>query len=114
MNIERMLNLGRLLKNNSLPPMEVIMKNKLEKLIECFENPSGYIYTIMKLPNQDTPELIVNSTKSAHIKLNYIRNIYNPDLTMKSNPEIKILEYGWSVDLDIITEQYQNLLEEMK
>jgi hypothetical protein len=93
--------------------MEVIM-NRLEEMIKCYENSAGYIYSIMKLPNQDVPELIINSAKSAHTKLAYIKTIYNPDLTMKTNNEIKVIDFGWSVDLDIITFQYERILEEIK
>jgi hypothetical protein len=80
--------------------------NKLEKLIASFENSTGFIYTVVKLPNQDTPELIINSAKSAYLKIQHFKNAYNPDLTLKANNEVRIVGWGWSVDVDSIAEYY--------
>jgi hypothetical protein len=50
--------------------------------------------------NDAYPELIINHKVNFESKLNYIRNAYNEDLSLKANPDIKIVGYyfveNWS------------------
>lgn len=76
----------------------------------------GYIGVVVKLPNQDRPELIVNLPESMPTKVNYYLNAYNPDLTLKTNPQVQILGYGWHLefeDLEDLLSAHLDLEEEL-
>lgn len=87
-------------------------KTQLEKLIDFLESNKDHenllIGIIMKLPNQPEPELQVNFSQSLQNKINYFKVAYNPDLTLKANPEVRVLRWGW----DIVLEGLEYLLEE--
>lgn len=90
--------------------------NSLEKFIsflQKYQDWGGFIGVIVKLPNQDKPELIVNVPESLVTKIPYYQTAYNPDLTLKTNPEVKIVSYSWVIDFEILGENYERYLEEM-
>jgi hypothetical protein len=43
----------------------------------------------------NTPEIIINPKVNFESKLNYYQNAYNEDLTLKANPNIKIVRYDF-------------------
>lgn len=87
-------------------------KTQLEKLIDFLEENKDHVGLlvgiVMKLPNQPKPELQVNYTQSLQNKINYFKAAYNPDLTLKANPEVKVLRWGW----DVLLEGLEDLLVE--
>jgi hypothetical protein len=94
-----------------LEGIEEIMKTSLEKFtefLEKYQDKDGFIGVLVKLPNQEKPELIVNLPESLYIKIPYYKNAYNPDLTLKTNHEVRILSYSWTIDFEML----ERLLEE--
>jgi uncharacterized protein YsxB (DUF464 family) len=90
--------------------------NRLEKFIKFlqdYQNEGGFIGVMVSLPNQDKPELIVNVPESLITKITYYSNAYNPDLTLKTNPEVKIVSYCWVSHFETLAENYERLLEEL-
>jgi hypothetical protein len=73
----------------------------------------GYVGVIIKLPNQDKPELIINLPESLLNKMNYYKHAYNPDLTLISNPEVRILGYCYALEFDDLENCYKQYLEEI-
>ena len=45
----------------------------------------------LKMPNFNKPEIIINTYSNFKSKLSYFEKAYNNDFTLKSNPNIKIL-----------------------
>ena len=91
-------------------------KTSLEEFIDfldSFKESGGFIGVIMSLPNQEKPELIVNVPKSLIIKSQYYKTAYNPDLTLKNNPDVKIISYNWTTDFELLGKIYATHLEEM-
>lgn len=91
--------------------------NSLEKFInflQKYQDEGGFIGVIVNLPNQDKPELIVNVPESLVTKIPYYQNAYNPDLSLKTNPNVKIVSYSWVLDFEMLGESYQRYMEENK
>ena len=90
--------------------------NSLEKFInflQKYQDEGGFIGVIVSLPNQDKPELIVNVPESLVTKITYYQNAYNPDLTLKTNPSVKIVSYSWVSHFETLAENYERLMEEL-
>jgi len=73
----------------------------LEKVKQVFgraqsENRMAFIK--VSLPGQIEPEIIVNYPSSLQNKLAYYEKAYNEDGTLKTNPNIKIIEAGMVTD----------------
>jgi hypothetical protein len=99
-----------------LEGVEEVM-NSLEKFIDFLrvhQEDGGFIGVIVKLPNQDKPELIVNVPESLVTKIPYYQNAYNPDLTLKTNHNVKIVSWSWTVDFELLGQNYERYLEENK
>lgn len=47
------------------------------------------------------PELIINYPENFAAKLGYYEKAYNEDLTLKANPTIKIVNYGFMTKSDL-------------
>lgn len=45
------------------------------------------------------PEWIINPAVNIPGKIDYYKAAYNEDLTLKANPDIKIVSYGFSCDM---------------
>jgi hypothetical protein len=46
-----------------------------------------------------SPEIIINPKENFEAKLNYYAKAYNEDLTLKTNPNIRIVRYDFVEDL---------------
>lgn len=87
--------------------------NTLEKFIkflQYYQDKGGYIGVIVCLPNQDKPELIINIPESLITKINYYHYTYNPDLTLKTNDNVRIVSYNWVQDFEMLQEIYLKYL----
>lgn len=73
----------------------------------------GYVGIIIKLPNQDKPELIVNLPESLLNKMEYYKYAYNPDLTLIANPKVRILGYFYVCEFEDLENYYKQYLEEI-
>ncbi len=85
---------------------------KFTKFLQEHQDDGGFIGVIVNLPNQDKPELIVNVPESLVTKIPYYNIAYNPDLTLKTNIEVKIIGYCWVSDFETLQENYERFLEE--
>ena len=66
--------------------------NDLRKVFQAAdERDHLYIGVSIKMPNFNKPEIIINTYSNFKSKLSYYEKAYNNDLTLKSNPNIKIL-----------------------
>ena len=50
--------------------------------------------------DDNAPEIIINPEDNFETKLNYYSKAYNEDLTLKSNPSIKIIYYDFIEDIN--------------
>lgn len=50
--------------------------------------------------NDGKAEAIINPKENFEAKFEYYRNAYNEDLTLKANPNIKIVHYDMAVSLE--------------
>lgn len=73
------------------------MITQMQKLINCFkaaqEQNIRYIAVKVSMKNFDQPEVIINSKDNFDKKLAYYQMAYNEDLTLKANPDIKIIDF---------------------
>lgn len=54
----------------------------------------NYLVTVIQVED-NTPEIIINPKENFVAKLSWYREAYNDDLTLKSNPNIKIVDYDF-------------------
>lgn len=73
-------------------------------------NDEGFVGVVVKLPDQETPELIINLPDALHQKANYFQNAYDEDLKLHLNPEVRILKYDFTLDFGSL-EYLMNELE---
>lgn len=68
----------------------------LSGLIRAFESQwareSNWVGIVVMLPN-GREEVIINNSFNFEDKLEYYKNAYNEDLTLKANTDIKIVDY---------------------
>ena len=78
---------------------------KKENLIECFNVAMNYLqkYVAVKieLPN-DKNEVIIFGRSAFFDKMRYYDSVYNDDLEMIKNPEIKIADFCCANDFESI------------
>lgn len=79
--------------------MELTTKQTFLEFMEKYKDSDGYFAVLVKLPNQEKPELIVNFAESIPTKIEYYRYNYNEDNTLKANPNVRILKYAWAANL---------------
>jgi len=73
----------------------------LERVIQSAYNENHeYMAVLISLPGQEEPELITNKIGSMKSKLKYYKDNYNDDLTLKHNPNVKIVGYVSSYSLE--------------
>ena len=51
--------------------------------------------------NGNEPEIIINPKVNFEAKLNYYKNAYNENLTLKANPLIKMVRYDFVEDISV-------------
>lgn len=71
----------------------------INELEFCFNNAiktnSKYIAVLVKTPNSDKPEMIINVNENFNSKLDYYKNAYNKDLTLKTCDGINIVGFTY-------------------
>lgn len=71
----------------------------IDNLEICFNTAiktnSKYIAVLVKTPNSDKPEMIINANENFNSKLDYYKNAYNKDLTLKTCDGIKIVGFTY-------------------
>lgn len=77
------------------------MKMRIEDLIRCFEcaikNGSKYVGVKIKTEGYQKEEIIINPRENFDMKLNYYKQAYNEDLTLKSAPhKIRIVSFTFA------------------
>lgn len=95
--------------------MEQTAQEKFLEFLEKYADPKwedGYIGVVMTLPGQQQPELIVNLPESITNKVEYYRNAYSPDNTLKVNPKVKITGYAWTMDFEMLSEVLDTHIKE--
>lgn len=80
------------------------MELTLENLTNTFEfairNDANYVGVAIKMKDMPENEIIINPNDNFEDKLKYYQGAYNQDLTLKANPNIRIvgLTYGDSFE----------------
>lgn len=59
-----------------------------------FAKESKYMIVSVSI-NGAVPEIIINEKENFESKIEYYKNAYNEDLTLKANPNIKIVDYDF-------------------
>lgn len=54
-----------------------------------------YVGVLIEMPNSPKPEIIINEYENFDSKLDYYKNAYNEDLTLKSFNKIKIIGFSY-------------------
>lgn len=82
------------------------MNLTMDNLIKCFESAKdkGYTYIAVKVQTNGFPmsEIIINSKGNFDKKLEYYKNAYNDDLTLKTYNGVKIIGFTYGDDFDSI------------
>ena len=75
------------------------MEDLMISFKSAIEEGATYFCILVKLPNQEKPELIINQNPSFLMKSHYYISAYTKDLYLKVNPAVSILDwtYGDSV-----------------
>jgi len=85
----------------------------MENLERCFESAKeqGYTYvgTKIKMEGFEEPEVIINPNANFDKKLEYYKNAYNNDLTLKSFNGVKIIGFTFGdsydeIEMDLVLE----------
>lgn len=77
------------------------MKMRIEDLIRCFEcakkNGSKYVGVKIQTEGYKKEEIIINPRENFDMKLDYYKQAYNEDLTLKSAPhKIRIVSFTFA------------------
>lgn len=89
------------------------MKLRMKNLEECFKaaerEGATWVGVIVKAKNCESSELIINPNVNFATKLEYYKNAYNDDLTLKACKDIKILGFTFA---DSLKEMEEDLFPE--
>lgn len=79
------------------------LKECFEKAIECNAEFIG-----VSIENEDYKEMevIINKNSNIKDKLEYYLSAYNEDLTLKTNPKIKIVKFEYSDYIECLEELF--------
>ena len=73
------------------------MKLTLKELEKCFNIAKGigsnYVAVAVSVPNCNEPEVIINHKSNLAAKLAYYKSAYDDDLRLKTNPDIRIVNF---------------------
>lgn len=69
------------------------MKEFIEFFNKAIENKDKYVAVVVT-NNCKEPEIIINPNSNFEEKLNYYKNAYSEDLTLKTFNKIKIIKYS--------------------
>lgn len=73
------------------------MKLTLKELEKCFNIAKGigsnYVAVAVSVPNCKEPEVIINHKSNCDAKLAYYKSAYDDDLHLKTNPDIRIVNF---------------------
>lgn len=76
--------------------MELTMKN-LEKCFRAaFDIRARYVGVKIEMEGFEEPEIIINQYENINSKLEYYKNAYNEDLTLKAFNGIKIIGFTYA------------------
>lgn len=82
------------------------MKFTMQDLIKCFNKAKEYDYTYIgvriKIKGYSKPEIIINPKSNFDKKLEYYKQNYNEDLTLKNSDNIRITGISYGDDFDNI------------
>lgn len=67
-------------------------KEKLMKVFDECERKRMGIRIELEMPNQEDPEIIINTYKSLNAKRNYYNKTYDDNLVHQNNAKIKIID----------------------
>ena len=73
--------------------MEKNMENFIEFMKDAILEKKQYISVFIKMEGYGKEEMIINPNANFVKKMLYYENAYNPDLTLKSYPGVKIIDY---------------------
>jgi hypothetical protein len=79
----------------------ILMKKEITMngLKKCFQGAKDkqaiYVAVRVTVPDGATTEVIINDYHNIDVKLNYYMKAYNDDLTLKSFPKIKIINFAY-------------------
>ena len=80
----------------------------LKNLEICFESAkklnAKYVALLIKIADNEYPEIIINERANFDFKLSYYKEAYNNDLTLKSYDKIKILGFTYANSFSAIEE----------
>ena len=86
------------------------MNTNLSRLEQCIRTAINlrlkYIGVLVSVNGNE--ELIINKAKNFESKLDYYRNSYNEDLTLKANKSIKIVDFKYHDSLNIIAHMMEH------
>lgn len=63
------------------------------------EEDAKFLITVVEVEGS-APEIIINPKENFESKLAYYEKAYNDDLTLKNNPNIKIIDYTFVENLE--------------
>ena len=66
--------------------------NLISDMLYAYEHGRGYVIMV-ETPDTPEYEIIINPPANLPSKMKYYEKAYNDDLTLKSNPNIKIVNY---------------------
>lgn len=79
------------------------MQSKLDQLkdviAEAKHKQAKFIYIIVKNPELAENEIIINPIVNADRKVQYFEKAYDESLHLKNNPDIQIIDFGYSHDI---------------
>lgn len=61
-----------------------------------------YMMVLVSVNDSKFPEIIINTKSNFEEKMKYYRNAYSNDLTLKSNPNVRIVGYAFFDDFDYL------------
>ena len=73
------------MKINTITELESIFKESTNKGLL-------FIGVAIKMPNLEKPEIIIHPYSNFNYKMEYYLKAYNENLTLKNNPNIKIID----------------------
>lgn len=63
---------------------------------------SKYMMVLVSVNNSSHPELIINTKENFDEKMKYYQQAYSDHLTLKVNPNIKIVSFSFFDDMDYL------------
>jgi len=81
---------------------EISMKNLESCFAKAINTGSQFVAVLVRMESLPQPEIIVNPAENIKAKLEYYKNAYNDDLTLKSYNRIHISDFAYGNSLDEI------------